>query len=290
MCGKATGKISRGQREVAGAERALKRMANRQAKEQASLKADFDRRENKASHQIKPIDRQLTQLGDRKKREIGRRLRQYQQTSIRTRLSQAELKANDVPGVGAQLVTKLRSAGIRSAADFTGVGSVSNGGPAIVYFRLASGRRAHVPGIGRVKAERIDQWRRTQAANATAVQPSALPPPELGTIDAQFLAEERQLQEQRTRASKNIADQVAVLRQELNTALTEMDKRHQDELTSIGQRKSALEAQLGQAHSDRLAAQQLVLSWDNRIASAARPTFGRFVTAAIRGREPGRAS
>ena len=116
------------------------------------------------------------------------------------------------------------------------------------------------------------------------------PASELGAIDAQFSAEERQIQEQRTRATKQIADQVAVLRQELSTALTEMEKRHQAELTSFGQRKSALAAQLGQAHSDHLATQQLVLSWDNRIASAARPTFGRFVSAAVRGREPGRAS
>ena len=287
---KATGRISRVEKEVAGVERTLKRTANRQTKEQASLKADFDRRQHKASREVESIDRQLAQLGDRKKRDIGRRLTQYQQSNLRTRLSQAELHANDVAGVGGQLVDKLRSAGIRSAADFAGVGSASNGGPAIVYFRLASGRRAHVPGIGKVKAERIDQWRRTQVASATAVQPSALPASELGAIDAQFSAEERQLQEQRTRATKQIADQIAVIGQELNTALTELERQHQAELASFGERKSALAAQLAHAHSDHLAAQQLVRDWDNRIAPAARPTFGRFVSTAIRGREPGRAS
>ena len=287
---RATARISRVEKEVAGVERTLKRMANRQAKEQASVKADFDRRQHKASHEVESIDRQLAQLGDRKKREIGRRLTQYQQSNIRTRLSQAELHANDVSGVGGQLVEKLRSAGIRSAADFAGVGSAGNGGPTIVYFRLTSGRRAHVPGIGRVKAERIDQWRRTQLASATAGQPSALPASELSAIDAQFSAEERQLQEQRTRATKQIADQIAVIGQELNTALAEMESQHQAELASFGQRKPALAAQLAQAHSGHLAAEQLVRDWDNRIAPAARPTFGRFVSTAIRGREPGRAS
>ena len=195
-----------------------------------------------------------------------------------------------MPGVGAQLVTKLRAAGIRTAADFVGVGFVSNGKSANVYFRLASGRRAHVPGIGRVKADRIDQWRRTQAANAATFQPSALPASELSVIDTQFLAAERQLQEQRRRAAQHAAGQVAVIKQELTAALTEMEKRHQAELTSFGEHKSALAAALGQAHADQLAAQHLVLTWDNRIASAARPTFGRFVSAAIRGREPGGAS
>ena len=287
---RATARISRAEKEGARVERTLKRMANRQAKEQASLKADFDRRQHKASHEVESIDRQLARLGDRKKREIGRRLTQYQQSSITARLSQAELHANDVPGVGGQLVEKLRSAGIRSAADFVGVGSASNGGPAIIYFRLTSGRRAHVPGIGRVKAQRIAQWRRTQVASATAVQPSALPASELSAIDAQFSAEERHLRKQRTDATKQIADQIAVIGQELNTALAETEKQHQAELAPLGQRKSALAAQLAQAHSDHLAAQQLVRDWDNRIAPAGRLTFGRFVSTAIRGREPGRAS
>ena len=124
-------------------------------------------------------------------------------------------------------------------------------------------------------------------ANATTFQPSALQASELSAIDAQFLAAERQLREQRTSATQQIAGQVAVIKQELTAALTEMEKRHQAELTSFDERKSALAAALGQAHADQLAAQQLVLTWDNRIASAARPTFGRFVSAAIRGRDPG---
>ena len=143
---RATGRISRAKKERAGAERTLKRMTNRQAKEQASLRADFARRRKKASHEIESIDRQLAQLDARKKREIGRRLRQYRQSDIRTRLSQAELHANDVSGVGGQLVAKLRSAGIRSAADFDGVGSASNGGPTIVYFRLNIGPPSTRPG------------------------------------------------------------------------------------------------------------------------------------------------
>ena len=287
---RAAARISRAEKEAAGADRARERMANRQAKEQASLSADFDRRQKKESYEIGSIDRQLTQLGDRKKRETRRYLRRYQQNFIRSRLSLIELNANDVSGVGAQLVTKLHAAGIRSAADFVGVGFVSNGRSANVYFRLTSGQRAHVPGIGRVKAERIDQWRRTQVARATVFQPSALPASELSVIDARFLAEERQLREQRTRATQQIADQIAVIKQELNAALTEMEKRHQDELMSFDQRRSALAAQLGQAHAAHLAARQQVLTWDNRVASAARPTFGRFVSAAIRGREPGGAS
>lgn len=285
-----TGRISRTEKEIAGADRNRERLANRHAKEQAALRTDFDRRQQKASHEIESIDRQLAQLGDRSRREIARRLTQHQQGFIRATLSRAELNANAVPGVGAQLVTKLRSAGIRSAADFIGIGYTSTGAPATVHFKLISGQRAHIPGIGRVKAERIDQWRRAQVANAAAAQPSVLPTAELNAINAQLSAEERRLQERRRRATQQTADQIALIKQEMNAALSEMEKRHQAELASFDQRTSALAAQLGQARSDHLAARQLVHDWDNRIASAARPAFGRFVSSALRGKEPGRAS
>ena len=88
---RAAARISRAEKEAAGADRARERMANRHAKEQASLRADFDRRQKKESYEIGSIDRQLTQLGDRKKRETRRYLRRYQQTFIRSRLSLIEL-------------------------------------------------------------------------------------------------------------------------------------------------------------------------------------------------------
>jgi ABC-type uncharacterized transport system ATPase component len=175
---------------------------------------------------------------------------------------------------------------LTSKAHFTGIGYASNGRSTTVYFRLTSGGRAQVVGIGKVKAQRIDQWRRAQVTNAMSSQSSALPVPEMSVIEAQFSAQERQLQDQRARATAQIANQIAGIQQKLNTAQTEMDKRYQAELMSLGQRKAALAAQLGQVHADHLAAQQLVLDWENRIASAERPTFGRFMKSALRGKAP----
>ena len=82
----------------------------------------------------------------------------------------------------------------------------------------------------------------------------------------------------------SIADQMADLQRELNAAQIDMDKRHQADRISLDQRRTALAAQLGQAHSDHLAAQELVLDRESRLASAGRPTFGRFVSSAVRGR------
>lgn len=280
---RATGRISSVKKETARVERMVKRLASQHVKKRASLQAGFDRRLRKTAHEIESIDRQLVQLGSRRQREIGRRLKKCQQTYVKTRLSQAVISANQVPGVGAQLVTKLQSAGIRSAADFVGLGYMNNGRSMTIYFRLASGGRAHVSGIGKVKAQRIDQWRQAQAASAVLLQPSALPASELNAIDTQFTAEERQLREQRTRHTQQIADQIAMIQRELDAALADLDKQHQAELISIDQRKAALAAQLGQAHAGHLAAQQQLLDWDNRLAAARRPAFVRLVSGVIKG-------
>ena len=89
---------------------------------------------------------------------------------------------------------------------------------------------------------------------------------------------------------ESIADQTAGIQRELTAAQIDMDKRHQAERISFDQRRTALAAQLGQAHSDHLAAQELVLDRESRLASAGRPTFGRFVSSALRGRASGVAS
>ena len=97
-------------------------------------------------------------------------------------------------------------------------------------------------------------------------QPSALPTPEMNAVDTQFMAEERSLQEQHARAAAQIADQIAEIQRELTAAQIDMDKRHQAERTSFDRRKTVLAAELGQAHSDHLAAQELVLDRESRLS------------------------
>jgi len=121
-------------------------------------------------------------------------------------------------------------------------------------------------------------------------QPSALPAPEMNAVDAEFTAQERSLQEQRARATAQIADRTAEIQRELSAAQIDMDTRHQADRTSFDQRKTALAGQLGQAHSDHLAAQELVLDRESRVASARRPRFGRFVSSALREEAPNVAS
>jgi hypothetical protein len=152
-----------------------------------------------------------------------------------------------------------------------------------VYFRLASGSLVHVPGIGEVKARRIDQWRLRQVANAVRRQPPALPAADLRIIDTQFAARERQLQDERSRVTQQIADQVAAIKHELDDALAAVDKEQRTAQIPIDQRRTELAVGLSHAHADRLAAQAELRGRDNTLAAAKRSSFGRFVSTALRG-------
>jgi hypothetical protein len=280
---RAAAEIAGVQKQTAKVERTARRMAAQQVRKRAAVQAAFARRLRQAAQPQEPIDRQLARLGSRKQHEISGRLARFQKDYVRSYLSRVAIDATQIPGVGAQLVAKLRAAGIRVAADFSGITYSQRGGSGIVHFRLASGRLVHVPGIGEVKARQIDQWRQGQAARAARQQPSALPPADLRVIDAQFAARERQLRDKRTRVTQRIADQVAAIQQELDAALAEVDKEQRTEQVPVDQRRTALAAKLGHAHSGRHAAQQELRDWDNRLAAAKRPSFGRFVGTALRG-------
>jgi hypothetical protein len=70
--------------------------------------------------------------------------------------------------------------------------------------------------------------------------------------------------------------------QELKAALADADKEHQSEVAPIGQNIRELVARLGQAHSGHLTAQQQLLDRDDRLAAAWKPTFGHFVSTAVK--------
>jgi hypothetical protein len=280
---RAAAKTAGVQKDSVKVERAERRLASQHAKKRAAVQAAFDRRRRKIAHPQESIDRQLARLGSRKQHEISRRLTGLQQDYVRSYLSRVLIDANQIAGVGMHLVAKLRAVGIRAAADFSGIRYSQGGGSGIVYFRLASGSLVHVPGIGEVKARRIDQWRLRQVANAVRRQPPALPAADLRIIDTQFAARERQLQDERSRVTQQIADQVAAIKHELDDALAAVDKEQRTAQIPIDQRRTELAVGLSHAHADRLAAQAELRGRDNTLAAAKRSSFGRFVSTALRG-------
>jgi hypothetical protein len=279
----AAAEVARISKNRGDAERAAQRLDDQQAKKRIKIQADFDRRLQRVAHPQEAVDKKLAQLSNRKQQEINRRLIRLQQEHVRSWLSRMTIDSNQVPGVGAQLVAKLGSVGIRVAGDFSGIASSYRSGAPTVYFRLASGRLVHVPGIGAVKAQRLEQWRQSQVAHAVRRQPSALPTSDLRAIDVDFAAQEKQLKDERAHLTQQMAAQSAAIKRELNAALVAAATQHQTEQIPIEQRKTELTALLSQAHSSHLTAQQQLLDQDNRLAAAGRPAFKQFVGAVLRG-------
>ncbi|HUK69587.1 MAG TPA: hypothetical protein VLW50_12690 [Streptosporangiaceae bacterium] len=280
---RAAADLARVEKNGAAVERTARRLTSQHAKKRTSVQVAFDRRRRQVAHQEESIDRQLALLRSRRQQEISRRLTRLQQEHVRSWLSQAAINANQLPGVGTQLAANLAAAGIRVASDFSGIKYSRGAGPTSIYFQLASGRLVHVPGIGEVKARRIDQWRQDQVATAVTKQPSAIPVPELQVIDAQFATQERQLRDEHSLVTQQVAGQVAAIKHELDAALAAADKQQRIEQIPIDQRRTELAAQLSHAHSGHLAAKQHRLDSDNRLAAARRPTFRSFVGSALRG-------
>jgi hypothetical protein len=281
---RAAAEIARISKNTASAERATQRLDDQHAKQRSKIQAAFDKKLRQVAHPQEALDQKLAQLRNRKQQELKRRLIQLQQEHVQSWLSRVTLGPNQVSGVGAQLVAKLGLAGIRVAADFTGIAfSYPPGGTPTICFRLATGRLVHVPGVGEVKAQRLEQWRQSHVANAVRRQPSSLPTSELRAIDAEFAAQERQISDERTRLTQQIAAQSAAIKQELDTALAAAALQQRPERIQLDQRRTELMAQLSQAHSSHLGTQQQLLDRDNLLAAASRPTFSRFLGAVLRG-------
>ena len=117
------------------------------------------------------------------------------------------LTASSVHGVGRVFVTRLRAVGIASAADFTGIrtvtgsyyGTHSNAGAEI---KLQSGRWVSVQGIGTSKASALDSWRRTHLRAIEPRLPNSLPAGEAQGIEARYQQRLREL-DARTKEARN---------------------------------------------------------------------------------------
>lgn len=275
--------IAQASRNSKGVEHAARKLVAQHNKKQESIKAAFDRKLRQITHGQEAIDRQLATLSTRKQREISKRLVQIQQEYVTAFLSRVVIDSNLVSGIGAQLVANLAAAGIRTAGDFSGIGYATGGGSPKAYFRLSSGRLAHVPGIGDVKAQRMELWRQGHVAGAIRRQPSVLPGPELQAINGQFATQERNLQDELIRVTQQISAEVTTAQNELAVALEAAAKQQQTEQAPIDQRRTEAAAQLRQAHADRLAAEQLLLNWDRQLATVRSRAFTSFVDAALKG-------
>jgi DNA-binding helix-hairpin-helix protein with protein kinase domain len=146
--------------------------------------SELSRIDKQLAQRLSEINRELQGLDRARENEKSALLNSLQQAHISGCLANASIFAATIPGIGTTLSRTLQANGIRTAADFTGIGVINDQ----VYVRLASGRSVHPQGIGRMKAQALESWRQSLVTRARMTQPTSLPPDQSIAITGKYAA------------------------------------------------------------------------------------------------------
>lgn len=170
-----------------------------------------------AQQRLAGIGSALRTLSTERNLKLETALLRLQEDHIATYLAKIRISSAALPGIGTSLINNLRAEGIATAADFTGVVYDTNlrYQSRVALFQLRNGRAVRVPGIGEVKAERLDSWRQDCANRAQNTQPTSLPTAQQRTINERYTAREHQLRLEHQQITTNATQQQSVLAQRL---------------------------------------------------------------------------
>jgi len=194
-------------------------------------------------------------------------------------LMRATVSSANLPGIGADLRLTLRGYGISSAADFTGISYVGSQ----VFINLRSGQHVHPRGIGNVKAQTLETWRRSVVAAAQARQPSVLPTDRSRAIGLKYVEQRMALER-----SANAAKAEAAKNQELTQqrwAISQANVSTQiDQLRTdfVQQRADADLALIGARRALNNAAWEEALG-KHRLTAHKGVSYGGYITRGLRG-------
>jgi hypothetical protein len=177
------------------------------------------------SRQLAMIATERTGTATQLRQELAQALLAAQAEHVRGKLEKILIAESGIDGIGGKLVGNLRDAGIVTAADFNGVGYMVNGQfqTKIAQFHLTSGYSVRVPGIGEVKANRLEAWRKEQEHHARRSQPIRLHDGQLKVIEARFRAQLLQLGAAEQQAQAQTQVRKTLLNQRLSHDLAGLD-------------------------------------------------------------------
>ena len=224
-----------------------------QADMQRQLQDKYDRElasvQRSAQQRLNSIDTQLRLLRGDRQRQLDSALQQLQEDHIQSHLTKFRLSNAQLPGIGSLLIKNLQSCGITSAADFTGITYSTQGGyqSRAAFFQLRNGRSVRVPGIGEVKASRLDSWRGYHQDRARLTQPTALHSSSQQAIEYQFSARERQIMTERQQVAAEITRKQADITQRLGAARVALADQIRQASTTAARVRADLERQKAEA-------------------------------------------
>jgi hypothetical protein len=270
--------------------------------ETAARRADADRKrrleiQERHARQLVEITRDLSQrlarvvserngLAAQQRQALDQALHTAQAGHVRARLEKLPISASGVEGIGDKLLASLRNANIVSAADFIGVSYSTNGAyqNRIAEFRLPSNYVIRVPGIGEVKAARLEVWRQQQELVARRTQPAQLPDGQRAVIEARFAAQLKQydMAEQQIQAAAQ--QQKTVLNQQLSTDLAALAGSQRAAQQHSAQQQVQHNRLLSRCEADVKAADRAHESAAREALAYRRITYPRFLLFSFVGR------
>lgn len=204
-------KAEKDRRTVEQRERqALEKIGKRAGVARESEQRELHAAEARLAAHLSNISSQAQSLQSAETAEIGNLLRALQEQHLMTQLTAASVRSATIQGIGRALKDALAANGVTTAADFAGI---SFGAGSEVFINLRNGRRVHPSGIGEVKANALETWRREVEARARRAQPSSLPPAQVQAIRLKYAQRRQSLVQEENNARADIAVQLNQIRE-----------------------------------------------------------------------------
>lgn len=176
--------------------------------------------------------------------EIQQALRTHQAHFLNQKLAMHLIAQSTIPGIGIELKNRLKSNGVRTAADISKVTVVSSGYGRylhdVVYLELVGRGSVHIEGIGSKKAYEIVNWKRRIESRYMGQMPQTLPPDQLKKISSKYDLQGKILAEKernaRFEAEKSCERVRSKYRQERENLLKQISAtriKYQEEIDNI---------------------------------------------------------
>jgi hypothetical protein len=196
-------------------------------------------------------ERQSLQLQEKEARV--REIRKAQEEFIRHGLAQHRVTSGAVYGIWDDLITRLKAAGIRSAADVVDLQVVPRRWGTrvsdVTYLKLADGRHVHVPGIGPKKAAALLEWRRNIRTALERAAPRTLSVQQDACIRQEYGPRFQDLDLRESGERENI-----------RRKKSDISARYEDLQRTLNARISQLEAEAASARRERETRAQALLT------------------------------
>ncbi|MFD8518757.1 hypothetical protein ACFV2D_01885 [Streptomyces capillispiralis] len=253
---------------------------------QTELRDEQSRITVKLNKETGDLRTKLSGLTAKEQKQLNAALASVVRTHIQDQLRRTSIQdAKKLSNMGSGTVTNLIAAGIRTAADFTGVRYVqgSRYGNRDAYLIRSNGHQVKVPGVGEVRAAALESWRASLEQRARKSAPTSVGVQERAAIRQQFAARKKKYEAEITQAENAARHKRDQLQQRVTTRLQQANIEKQQHQAATQQQRAVLlqrQAQLADATN----AHGLLVTQLTTAGAEHRRTFGllrylRFVAA-----------